>query len=92
MMNENIENLEALELNDDALEAVTGGTGKIKATGNVNVRRGPGKQYDTIGYLDKGDLVTYLNSSKKDDRGVTWYKVRVGGREGWVSSKYSKKA
>ncbi len=92
LMNENIENLETMELNDDDLEEVSGGKGKIKATGNVNVRRGPGKEYASIGNLDKGDIVTYLGASKKDYRGVTWYKVRVGGHEGWVSSKYSKKA
>lgn len=91
-MNENIENLESMELSDDTLEEVTGGKGKIKATGNVNIRKGPGKEYDSIGNLDKGDVVTYLGSSKKDYRGVTWYKVKVGGREGWVSSKYSQKA
>lgn len=92
LMNENNGNLEALELNEDELEEVSGGKGKIKATGNVYIRRGPGREYASMGSLDKGDTVTYLGASKKDYRGVTWYKVRVGGREGWVSSMYSKKA
>ncbi|MGX8705183.1 MAG: SH3 domain-containing protein [bacterium] len=90
MMNENIENLEAMELNDDALEAVSGGKDKVKATGNVNIRSGPGLYYASTGYLTVGDVVTYLGVSKKDDRKVTWYKVNVGGKTGWVSSKYSK--
>ena len=90
MMNENFENMEAMELNDDALEAVTGGR-KVKAVGgNVNVRTGPGLDYASLGYLTEGDMVTYKGESRKDYRGVTWYKVNFGGRTGWVSSKYSK--
>jgi len=92
MMNENIEN-DALELNEEQLDEVAGGkssTEKVKATGNANVRTGPGLSYGVIGSISKGDTLTYLGIAKKDDRGVRWYKVKFSGQNGWISSKYSK--
>lgn len=84
------EDMNVVELNDEALEEVSGGR-SIRTTGNVNVRRGPGLYYASIGTARKGSTLTYLGSSKRDDRGVTWYKVNYNGYEGWVSSRYSKK-
>ena len=92
MVNENIEN-NIVELNEDVLEDVTGGKGdteKVKATGNANVRTGPGLEYGIIGSISKGDTLKYLGTAKKDDRGVRWYKVKFSGQSGWISSKYSK--
>lgn len=40
--------------------------------------------------LYKGSTPLYLNESKQDSRGVTWYYVRANGGAGWVSSKYAK--
>lgn len=93
MNNENIENLNAEELSLDAMEEVTGGKDagqKIKATGNANVRKGPGLDYDTMGTVASGKTLTFLGFIKKDDRGVAWYKVSFNGKTGWISSKYAK--
>lgn len=93
MMNNEEMNLNAEELNLDVLEEVTGGKDagqKIKATGNVNVRKGPGLGYDTMGTVSAGDKLTFLGFAKKDDRGVAWYKVSFKGKTGWISSKYAK--
>ena len=93
MNNDNMENLNAVELDIDALEDVTGGKGDfVKTTGNVHVRKGPGLEYAEMGTLEKGTLISYLGASKKDERGVKWYKVNFNGKVGWVSSKYSKLA
>lgn len=92
MFYEDIEN-NAVELNEEVLEDVTGGKGsseKVKATGNANVRTGPGLEYGVIGSISKGDTLTFLGTAKKDDRGVRWYKVKFSGQSGWISSKYSK--
>ena len=62
----------------------------IKATGNVNLRKGPGLDYADVGTMNKGQTADYLGSARKDARGVTWYKVSFNGRNGWVSSRYSK--
>ena len=75
-MSENFENeLDMMELTDEDLEAVAGGK-KIVATGSVKVRKGPGLQYGLLGYLQKGDFLTYDGHSEKDDRGVRWYRVK----------------
>ena len=92
MMNENMDK-NMMELNDDALEQVSGGKGGhkfIKMTGSIHVRKGPGLGYASLGTLSKGDTYSYLGGSKKDDRGVVWYKINYNGSVAWVSSKYSK--
>ena len=61
---------------------------KIYTTGNANIRKGPGKGYDVITTVGKGKTLTRLDS-KKDSRGVLWYKVKVGGKTGWISSVFS---
>ena len=91
-MNENINinDLDMMELTQEDLEAVAGGK-KIITTGKVKVRSGPGLQYQVLGYLEKGDRLTYDGHSEKDDRGVKWYRVKYTGSIGWVSSRYSNK-
>lgn len=39
--------------------------------------------------LPQGDCAKYLGSSKKDGRGVRWYKVSYCGVTGWISSRYT---
>ena len=82
-----------VELNPEEMEEVAGGKGKsnfIKTTGQVNVRKGPGLDYGTYGTLAKGTIVSYLGATKKDNRGVAWYKINFNGTAAWISSKYSK--
>lgn len=62
---------------------------KVKATGNCNVRTGPGLEYSSRGTLHKGEKATYLDVRKKDDRGVSWLKIKFNGKTGWVSTKYA---
>ena len=62
----------------------------VKATGQVNVRSGPGLDYKDIGTLYKGDTADYLGKSSVDDRGVTWYQIRFNSGTGWVSSRHSR--
>ncbi len=63
---------------------------KVTATGNCNVRTGPGLYYSSRGTLHKGETATYLDSRKRDDRGVYWLKIRWKGKTGWVSTKYAR--
>ena len=65
-------------------------SGTVKATGNVNLRKGPGLDYGDIGTMKKGDTATYKGETQKDARGVAWYKVSFNGKTGWVSSKYGR--
>jgi hypothetical protein len=91
MMNENMDK-NMMELNDDALEQVSGGKGGhkfIKMTGSIHVRKGPGLDYAEIKVIKSGKTAKYLGSTKKDVRGVAWYKVSFNNKTGWVSSRYS---
>lgn len=58
-------------------------------TGDVNLRSGPGLQYDVISSISSGSTITYLNGTTNDERGVAWFKVSYSGISGWVSSKYA---
>ena len=83
-----------VELDIDEMEEVDGGkfSGKnfVKTTGNVNVRKGAGTNTKIMGVLPSGTIVSYLRVTKKDKRGVAWYKINFNGTAAWVSSKYSK--
>ena len=84
-MNENMNN-ELFELDEEALELVTGGKDyKIKAS-EVNVRSGPGTNYGINGRLRRGAKVTYLSDKKKDKDGKTWLYVSNGKLNGWIRS------
>ena len=60
----------------------------IQATGQLNVRSGPGLHYSELGMLKNGATAAYLGEHSTDERGVTWYKVSYNGGSGWVSSRY----
>lgn len=90
---ENNENLNVNELNSEDMEQVSGGRGsgqRVKATGDVYVRRHPDKDSADLGVLYKGETAAYLGEKRWDDRDVMWYKVRHNGNTGWVSSRYAK--
>ena len=64
---------------------------KVTVTSDeANLRSGPGLDYGIKEPLEEGDKATYLDSKKKDDRGVVWYKVNYDGTKGWISSRVSK--
>ena len=86
----------SVALNENDLEQVSGGrssskTQFVRANGNVNVRKGPGKKYKDIGTLSTGTVVSYLGDTQWDDRDIAWYKINYNGNIGWVSSKYAKR-
>lgn len=93
MSNENTnDKMDFIEIDDAELAGVTGGKAYIIATGgDTNVRTGPGRDYRSIGIMYEDDDAVYLGKSAEDERGVRWYKVRWEGRDGWVSSKYTRK-
>ena len=88
-------NFEELSLND--MEQVTGGKKRpfVRSLAkNVNVRKGPGKEFDVVaqlGYLDEVAVVS--KKIVRDENGYFWCKVIVGVSqnkfvEGWVCSKH----
>lgn len=68
----------------------TAATGiSVSATGDVNVRTGPGLTYDSTGVAPRGSRLDYLGETSTDERGVDWYKVAYDGQARWVSSTYA---
>ena len=61
----------------------------VLTTASVNLRKGPGTGYGKIIAYAKGKKLDYLGETKKDGRGVKWYKVTDGKRTGWISDVYS---
>ena len=62
---------------------------EVYTTGNVNLRKGPGLNYDKMGSVKEGTELEYLGTVSTDERGVDWYKVEYKGNTAWISSKYS---
>lgn len=65
-------------------------SGTVTATGNVNIRSGPGLDYETLTSVSAGTNLEYSGETSVDSRGVSWYKVTIPGFGiGWMSSKYA---
>ncbi len=59
--------------------------------GSLNLRSGPGKSYDSIGYVKNGDAVDiYFGDNQKDSEGEEWTHIKVErtGKVGYVKTKY----
>ena len=64
------------------------GTGTVRATGNVNLRSGPGTEYERLATLPAGELLTVLEEVD-DAEGADWSHVLTpDGQEGYVSDDY----
>jgi len=61
-------------------------TGKVKATGNLNVRKGPGTGYSKLGSVASGAKVKVTGVSGE------WYAIEYNGKTGYVSKEYIAKA
>ena len=57
------------------------GAGTI-TTDSLNVRSGPGKEYDSIGKVYSSDIIKITGSSNN------WYRIDYNGSEGYVSAEY----
>jgi uncharacterized protein YgiM (DUF1202 family) len=74
---------------DDDWGTYTGDVKMVYTSGDVYIRTGPGKNYESVGVIKAGNTVEYLGNSSTDERGVAWYNIRYNGTDGWVSSKYA---
>jgi len=59
-------------------------TGTVNSPTGLNVRSGPGTTYSIVGGLSNGAKVTIT------DQSGSWYKIKYGASEAWVSSSYVK--
>ena len=49
----------------------------------LNVRSGPGTQYQVVFQVEKGTVVDVLDAGEPD-----WWQIRYGGRIGWAAAEY----
>ncbi len=56
---------------------------EILATDNINVRSGPGTNYDVIGGCAYGSTISVLETKKLSD--YTWGRINYKGQTGWVA-------
>ena len=62
----------------------------IKVTAStLYARSNAGTSYSKVGKLKKNNY-RVVKGSKKDTKGTIWYKVSVGSKNGYISSKYTK--
>ena len=90
MMNENTENMSAVELSEIELEEIVGGKTILVATRDeANIRKEPGTSSPIIGHTVRGKTATYMGE-KLTRNGRTWLKVSFNGKTRWICSQYVK--
>lgn len=63
--------------------------GTVNSSDGINVRKGPGTGYSSLGTMKNGKTFT-ITGKVKDSKGVWWYRLTFNGKTGYVSSKYVK--
>jgi cell wall-associated NlpC family hydrolase len=73
-----------------ATPVVAGGTAIVTNTDgdNIRVRAGASTQYERIGAVQEGDIVSVLDGPVKDGAGIAWFKVEIPGLQGWVMAEF----
>ena len=66
------------------------GLTRVKATGDVNIRKTSSLHGKRLGVLHKGNSLKYLGKVGMDSRGMVFFQVRYKGAKAWVSSLYAK--
>ena len=69
-------------------DAPAGTTGTVTSSG-TNLRSGPGKSFNAITQLNRGEVVTVLTIPAVESE-QTFYRVRYGSTEGFIMSTYLK--
>lgn len=73
------------EKNTDT-EETNSNTNLVEVTcSKINVRTGPGTEYDVSSQLTRGEKVKYISTYNSQ-----WYKVEINGNEYYISSLYTK--
>ena len=67
-----------------ALKAVQSVKTVVVTGGTVNVRKGAGTKYDSVGTVNKGDEFKYISTASNG-----WFKILRNGEECYISNKYS---
>lgn len=70
--------------NGSAYAVEISGMGTVNSDSSLNVRTGPGKEYDSMGKVYSGNVVEVIGM----DESEAWFKITYNGTEGYVSADY----
>ncbi|MDB6175186.1 MAG: hypothetical protein JWL59_4497 [Chthoniobacteraceae bacterium] len=59
----------------------------IKKNDYLNVRSGPGMEFETVVGIKSGETVELRGGPKRTGK-TKWIPVKIGDKEGWISDKY----
>ena len=62
----------------------------LVTTGPAELRKGPGEDYRVVGQVGEDTRLSY-DRTAQDREDTLWYRVRIGGRTGWVSSHFAQR-
>ncbi len=83
-----VESVEELDSMLSARSTIYRGYGKTTDS-NVNLRKGPGTSYDSLGQLEKGTILLVYSDSSYPSWFEVWVESGVhDGKRGWVSRSY----
>ena len=68
----------------DYLARYTDDVDYVSTTARLNMRKGPGTNYHSIGYLNKGTKVKFLEEKNN------WFKVSWNKKVFWISGRYAR--
>ena len=82
-------NLEAFIISNSETDNTLSQECKIKASGSVNVRSGPGTSYSIVLSLKNGTKVTRIEKAVKKANGYTWDKIVLNNKKtGYIATNY----
>ncbi len=73
-----------------ATPVVVGGTAKVTNTDgdNIRVRAGASTQYNKIGVVQEGDIVSVLDGPVIDSVNIKWFKINENDLTGWMMAEF----
>ncbi|MEO5952043.1 MAG: NlpC/P60 family protein [Chloroflexia bacterium] len=73
-----------------ATPVAVGGTALVTNTDgdSIRVRTGAGTEFDRVGTVEEGDVLSVIDGPAQDSSGINWFKIRTSGVSGWVMSEF----
>lgn len=73
-----------------AAPVAAGGTALVTNTDgdSIRVRTGAGTEYDRVGTVEEGDVLSVIDGPAQDSSGINWFKIKTGNLSGWVMSEF----
>lgn len=80
---------EELRYQREYLKGTAGVVSAVNPGTDLILRAGPGTDYECLGLLFGGEVLGYLDETRRDDSGTGWYRCTHYGEECWISAKFT---